>query len=109
MTYRLGRQKHKTWRNTIWTPLDATEGHFSVLDSVRTPDSTPEAAPRVRGESEPPASMEERHRPKRKISPEGMKRIIAATKKRWRLQRAAAKAVPARKASPRKAGDGKIS
>jgi len=29
---------------------------------------------------------------KRRISPEGMQRIIAATKKRWRLQRAAAKA-----------------
>jgi hypothetical protein len=28
---------------------------------------------------------------KRRISPEGMKRIIAATKKRWRLKRAAAK------------------
>jgi hypothetical protein len=29
---------------------------------------------------------------KRRISKEGMTRIIAATKKRWRLQRAAAKA-----------------
>ena len=34
--------------------------------------------------------------PKRRISEEGMKRIIAATKKRWRLQKAeAAKAKPA--------------
>jgi hypothetical protein len=32
---------------------------------------------------------------KRRISPEGMKRIIAATKKRWRLKRAAAKAASA--------------
>lgn len=31
-------------------------------------------------------------KPKRRISPEGMKRIIAATKKRWRLARAAKKA-----------------
>ncbi len=35
-------------------------------------------------------------KPKRRISEEGMKRIIAATKKRWRLQKAqAAKAHPA--------------
>jgi hypothetical protein len=34
---------------------------------------------------------------KRRISPEGLKRIIAATKKRWRLQRAAAKAKSAAK------------
>jgi hypothetical protein len=30
-------------------------------------------------------------KPKRRISPEGMKRIIAATKKRWAAKRAAAK------------------
>jgi hypothetical protein len=45
---------------------------------------------RIRGESGPPA-MPEPSKPKRRISAEGMKRIIAATKKRWRLQRAAAK------------------
>jgi len=45
--------------------------------------------------------------PKRKISPEGIKRIIAATKKRWRLKRAADKAAleqaEAKKAARKKA------
>ena len=54
---------------------------------------------KIRGESEPPA-MPEPSKPKRRISAEGMKRIIAATKKRWRLQRAAAKSAPARKVAP---------
>ena len=40
---------------------------------------------------------------KRRISAEGMKRIIAATKKRWRLKRAAAKAAPANKGVAKKA------
>jgi len=49
---------------------------------------------KIRGESEPAAPTAPE--PKRRISAEGMKRIIAATKKRWRLQRAAAKkAAPA--------------
>jgi hypothetical protein len=38
---------------------------------------------------EPSLPAPEPSKPKRRISPEGMKRIIAATKKRWRLQRAA--------------------
>jgi len=55
---------------------------------------------KIRGESEPPApAMPEPAKPKRRISPEGMKRIIAATKKRWRLQRAAAKSAAAKKAA----------
>jgi len=41
------------------------------------------------------SAMPEPSKPKRRISAEGMKRIIAATKKRWRLQRAAAKSAPA--------------
>ena len=54
----------------------------------------------LRGESEPPApTAPEAPKPKRKISAEGMKRIIAATKKRWRLQRAAAKGAKAKKAA----------
>jgi hypothetical protein len=50
---------------------------------------------KIRKESEPltPAKPEAR-KPKRQISEEGMKRIIAATKKRWRLAKAA-KAQPA--------------
>jgi hypothetical protein len=51
------------------------------------------------------SSAPEPSEPKRRISPEGMKRIIAATKKRWRLQRAAAKAAsaPAQKVAAKKA------
>src|SRR5579863_2267933 len=48
---------------------------------------------KIRGESELPA-VPESSKPKRRISAEGMKRIIAATKKRWRLQKAAAKSAP---------------
>ena len=63
---------------------------------------------KIRGESERAAPpMTRAGKPKRRISEEGMKRIIAATKKRWRLQRASkaklAKAgkrgAPARKAA----------
>lgn len=46
----------------------------------------------LRGESEPGPATTKASKPKRRISPEGLKRIIAATKKRWRLQKAAAKA-----------------
>jgi hypothetical protein len=53
---------------------------------------------KIRGESEPAApSIPETTKPKRRISAEGMKRIIAATKKRWRLQKAVVKkSAPAR-------------
>jgi hypothetical protein len=51
---------------------------------------------RIRGESDPPVpAITEPPKPKRRISAEGMKRIIAATKRRWRLRRAAAKSAPA--------------
>ncbi len=47
---------------------------------------------KVRGEAESPAAPAPRaEKPKGRISEEGMKRIIAATKKRWRLQKARAK------------------
>jgi hypothetical protein len=53
---------------------------------------------KIKGEIEPPPSpTPEPEKPKRRISAEGMERIIAATKKRWRLQKAAAKSAPARK------------
>jgi hypothetical protein len=58
----------------------------ATLESVSPPLATPEAA-----------------KAKRHISEEGRKRIIAATKKRWRLQKAAAKAAQAEKAAPKKA------
>ena len=48
---------------------------------------------KIRGESEPPAAEPAAPvKAKRKISPEGIARIIAATKKRWALKRAADKA-----------------
>ena len=47
---------------------------------------------KIKGESEPPAPVtKDTPKPKRKIGAEGIKRIIAATKKRWRLKRAADK------------------
>jgi hypothetical protein len=43
---------------------------------------------KIKGQSEPPSpAVPEAPKAKRKISAEGMKRIIAATKKRWRLQK----------------------
>jgi peptidoglycan hydrolase CwlO-like protein len=44
----------------------------------------------IKGTSPAPV-MKKAPKAKRRISPEGMKRIIAATKKRWRLAKAAAK------------------
>ncbi|MGD1071398.1 MAG: hypothetical protein ABSB15_14750 [Bryobacteraceae bacterium] len=49
----------------------------------------------------PPPPAPEAPRAKRRISAEGMKRIIAATKKRWRLQKAAAKAAVGKKVAPK--------
>jgi hypothetical protein len=50
----------------------------------------------IRGESKHAAPAATRAtNQKRSISPEGLKRIIAATKKRWRLQRVGAKRKPA--------------
>lgn len=59
---------------------------------------------RIKGEIEPATPpAPEPAKPKRRISPEGIKRIIAATKKRWRLQRAAEKLAQTVKAAPKKA------
>jgi histone H1/5 len=55
---------------------------------------------KIKNEAEPPAPAEA-PKAKRKMSKEGLARIIAATKKRWRLQKAAAKAA-AKKAPPKK-------
>jgi electron transport complex protein RnfC len=57
---------------------------------------------KIKGESKPPSlPVPEAPKAKRRISAAGMKRIIAATKKRWRLQKAAAKAAVAKKAAPK--------
>lgn len=64
---------------------------------------------KIKGETEPPSSpAPEPPKPKRRISAEGMKRIIAATKKRWRLQRAAAASAPAKKVAPKKVEGKKV-
>jgi hypothetical protein len=63
---------------------------------------------KIKGEIEPPTPpAPEPAKRKRRISPEGIKRIIAATKKRWRLQRAAAKLAQAVKVAPKKAASKK--
>ena len=51
---------------------------------------------KIKGHTEAPA-LATPEPTKRRISPEGMKRIIAATKKRWRLKRAAEAAALAEK------------
>ncbi|MGD0667913.1 MAG: hypothetical protein ABSB23_10140 [Bryobacteraceae bacterium] len=57
---------------------------------------------KMRGESAPPSvAAPEAPKQKRRISQEGMKRIIAATKKRWRLAKAAkAQRAAVKKAAP---------
>ena len=69
---------------------------------------------KMRSESEPPA-LATPEKPKHRISAEGMKRILAANKKRWAMKRAEAKKAqspvakksapkkPAKKAAPAKA------
>jgi hypothetical protein len=62
--------------------------------------ATPEAAP---SEVTPPeVDSPEAPKAKHHISPEGMKKIIAATKKRWRLQKAGAKAAAVKKGGAKK-------
>ena len=56
---------------------------------------------KIRGESKSTApATTKAPKPKRRISPEGLQKIIAATKKRWRIQRAAAKAKSAKRSAP---------
>jgi hypothetical protein len=67
---------------------------------------------KIKGKVEPPSPpTPEAPKARRQISAEGLQRIIAATKKRWRLQRAAAKAafanVAPKKAAVTKAAPGK--
>jgi hypothetical protein len=77
---------------------------FSAAARRRMKEAQQRRWAKIRGESEP-STTPEPSKPKRRISEEGMKRIIAATKKRYRLQkaqaakaqRAAKKAAPARK------------
>jgi hypothetical protein len=58
--------------------------------------------PPVKHSKPPTKTAPESAKPKRRISEEGMKRIIAATKKRWALKRAEAAKGAAGKARPKK-------
>ena len=78
---------------------------FSVSARRRMKEAQQRRWAKIRGESEPPgpADSPEPQQSKRRISEEGMKRIVAATKKRWRLAKAAkAQAGAAKKAAPAK-------
>ncbi len=66
---------------------------FSAAARKRMKEAQQRRWAKIRGESEPSApTTPEPEKPERRISEEGMKRIIAATKKRWRLQKAGTKA-----------------
>jgi hypothetical protein len=64
---------------------DGTPRTRSVAVRKRMAEAQRARWAKIKGESEPPSP--EPPKAKRQISPEGMKRIIAATKKRWRLQK----------------------
>lgn len=88
------------------TALEVTTGKrkkFSAAARKRMAAAQKARWAGVKGESETPAPpVPEPPKPKHRITPEGMKRIIAATKKRWRLQRAAARAALTKEVAPRK-------
>jgi len=66
---------------------------FSAATRKRMKEAQQARWAKIRGESESPTPAKAKApKAKRRISPEGLKRIIAATKKRWRLQKAAVKA-----------------
>jgi hypothetical protein len=75
---------------------------FSAAARKRMKEAQQRRWAKIRGDSEPPAPAKPvPAKLKRRISKEGLARIIAATKKRWRLQKAAAKAA-AKKLAPAK-------
>jgi large subunit ribosomal protein L22e len=81
---------------------------FSVAARKRMAEAQKLRYAKLKGETEPPSTVTpEAPKAKRKISAEGMKRIIAATKKRWRRQKAEAAEksapAPAKTASVKKA------
>ena len=63
---------------------------------------------KIKGEVEPPSAPAPEPKPKHQMSPEGLKRIIAATKKRWRLQKAAAKTAEVKEVAPKKVAGKKV-
>ena len=86
---------------------------FSAATRRRMREAQKRRYAKIKSEAEPPApaATPEPPKPKRRISAEGMKRILAANKRRWALKRAEAakKSAPARtkaavkKATPAKA------
>jgi hypothetical protein len=84
-------------------PLPRTRKKFSAAARRKMAVAQKERWAKIKGDSQPPTpAAPEPSKPKRRISAEGMKRIIAATKKRWRLQKAAAKSAPSKKAAPKR-------
>jgi hypothetical protein len=79
---------------------------FSAAARKRMAEAQKLRFAKLKGETQPPSpATPEAPKVKRKISAEGMKRIIAATKERWRRQKAEAaeKSAPAKKAAVKKA------
>jgi hypothetical protein len=85
-------------------PTTRKRRRFTVAARMRMKEAQKRRWAKIRGESiATSAATPEPPKPKRRISEEGIKRIIAATKKRWRLAKAAkAKAATAKKAAPAK-------
>ena len=84
------------------SPKKGKRKKFSAVSRRRMAEAQKARWAKIKGESEPllpvtPVAV----KVKRQISAEGLKRISAASKKRWRLQKAAAKL--AKKVSPKKA------
>ena len=89
------------------TPKKGRRKKFSASARRRMAEAQKARWAKIKGGSQPPAPVApvappEAPKAKRQISEEGMKRIIAASKKRWRSQRAAAKSAMAKKADPKK-------
>ena len=83
---------------------------FSAAARKRMAEAQKLRYAKLKGETQPPSPVTpEAPKAKRKISAEGMKRIIAATKKRWAKKRDAEAAVPAKKAVVKKAAAKKTS
>ena len=83
-------------------PAPRKRRKFSAVTLRRMREAQRRRWGKIRGESNPAVSAaREAIKPKRRISPEGLQRIIAATKKRWRLQRAGTKTKSAKVAKKR--------
>ena len=68
-----------------------------ALEALRSFGGGTEAAPATKRRGRPPGSKNAAVRKKRVLSPEGRRRIIEATKRRWAAAKKAQKAAPAKK------------